>query len=93
MKTPSEGCSRRREGVLPKRSAGFQTCCIADIHVGTPWNLSAFPLRRFGNLRYGRLGSLRYTVGQHARESALICPEKTWAPADTGGYLGGAGLA
>jgi hypothetical protein len=49
--------------VWPNRSAGFQTCCIADIHVGKPRNLSPFTRRRFGNPRYGRLGSLRYLVG------------------------------
>jgi hypothetical protein len=56
--------------VLPKRSAGFQTCCIADIHVGSSSNCTPFALCRFGNLRYGRLGSLRYPLGQHARAEA-----------------------
>ena len=50
-------CRRRRKDVLPKRSAGFETCGIADIRVGRPWNCSAFARRRFGNLRHGRLGS------------------------------------
>jgi hypothetical protein len=38
--------------------AGFQACCIADFQVGSTPDVSE--RRRFGNLRYGRLGSLRY---------------------------------
>jgi DNA-binding transcriptional LysR family regulator len=39
------------------RSAGFQTCCIADVQVGR-----SFPTRGggYGNPRYSRLESLRY---------------------------------
>jgi len=38
--------------------AGFQACCIPDFQVGSAWiNCGA---RRFRNLRYRRLGSLRY---------------------------------
>ena len=48
----------------PGRSAGFQTCSIADFQVGRAWKFAAcrgcLALRRFGNLRYSRLGSLRY---------------------------------
>src|SRR4051812_45571535 len=41
-----------------RRSAGFQTCCIADFQIGMPF---AKPLAcRFRNLRHSRLGSLRY---------------------------------
>ena len=41
-----------------RRSAGFQTCCIADFQIGrvSQWR----GVRGFGNPRYSRLGSLRY---------------------------------
>jgi hypothetical protein len=45
-------------------SAGFLTCRIADILVGCVRNgfasLAFASVRRFENLRYGRLESLRY---------------------------------
>ena len=47
---------------------GFQTCCIADFQVCGPsptQTRSEQPgARRFGNLRHGRLGSLRYITGR-----------------------------
>src|SRR5947209_12377747 len=46
--------SARRIG--PVRSAGFQTCRIADFQVGRAWNSTAglilTAIRRFGNLRF-----------------------------------------
>ena len=41
------------------RTAGFQTCCIADFLIvrAAEWR----GVRRFGNPRYSRLGSLRHT--------------------------------
>ena len=41
-----------------QRSAGFQTCCIADFQAGGAWKLRK--TGGFGNPRYGRLGSPRY---------------------------------
>ena len=40
------------------RSAGFQTCCIADFQIGGGVRRGA--VGGFGNPRYSRLGSLRY---------------------------------
>src|ERR1035441_566849 len=45
------------------RSADFQVCRIADFQVGRARRCvddEARCIRRFGNLRYGRLGNLRY---------------------------------
>jgi hypothetical protein len=43
-----------------RRSAGFQTCRIADFQIGrvSPWR----GVCGFGNPRYSRLGSLRYRI-------------------------------
>src|SRR5437588_10396478 len=53
-----------RAGIGFVRSAGFQTCRIADFQVGTAWNSTAglilTAIRRFGNPRYSRFGNLRY---------------------------------
>ena len=50
----------------PPRSAGFQTCCIADFQIGGASELQARAASTtasgFGNPRYSRLGSLRYGV-------------------------------
>lgn len=43
-----------------RRSAGFQTCCDADFQIGRARNV--FWPRRFENLRYSRLGGLRYQL-------------------------------
>jgi hypothetical protein len=40
------------------RSAGFQTCCVADFQVGG--TSGSHGRSGFGNPRYSRLGSLRY---------------------------------
>jgi hypothetical protein len=48
------------------RSAGFQTCCIADFQIG--WAFDCRAPGRFGNRRYSRLGSLRYRPAVPARE-------------------------
>src|SRR5437588_1633745 len=53
-----------RAGIGLVRSAGFQTCRIADFQVGMAWNSTAglmlTAIRRFGNPRYSRFGNLRY---------------------------------
>src|SRR5437588_13047355 len=53
-----------RAGIGLVRSAGFQTCRIADFQVGRAWNSTAglilTAIRRFGNPRYSRFGNLRY---------------------------------
>ena len=41
-----------------QRTAGFQTCCLADFQIGRASNGRG--VRGFGNPRYSRLGSLRY---------------------------------
>jgi hypothetical protein len=52
------------EGGAIGRSAGFPTCCVAALPsrqgvLGFARAKTSTP-RKFGNLRYGRLGSLRY---------------------------------
>jgi len=42
------------------RSAGFQACCVADFQVGRP--AERMLRRQVRNLRYSRLGSLRYAI-------------------------------
>src|SRR5947209_6088776 len=53
-----------RAGIGLVRSAGFQTCRIADFQVGVAWNSTAglmlTAIRRFGNPGYSRFGNLRY---------------------------------
>src|SRR5437588_12913857 len=55
-----------RAGIGLVRSAGFQTCRIADFQVGMAWNSTAglilTAIRRFGNPRYSRFGNLRYAL-------------------------------
>jgi hypothetical protein len=52
-----------RASVVPTRTAGFQTCCIADFQIGWAWwfvgVLDWQTANGFGNPRYSRLGSLR----------------------------------
>ena len=55
------------------RSAGFQTCCVADFQVGNAWKLRT--IRGFGNPRHSRLGSLRYADRVLQRS-----PKGLWAP-------------
>ena len=43
-----------------RRTAGFQTCCLADFQIGRASKSRG--VRGFGNPRYSRLGSLRYRV-------------------------------
>jgi hypothetical protein len=55
-------CQVRR---IHYRSAGFQTCCIADSKSAVRYKFERVGLAMvcgFGNPRYGRLGSLRYEV-------------------------------
>ncbi len=74
-----------RRGTQPRstyrpRSAGFQTCCIADFQIGRGRAFRARATSRgvagdrtargFGNPRYSRLGSLRYTGGAGRRCAA-----------------------
>jgi hypothetical protein len=56
-----------------RRSAGFQTCCIADIPVG-----KTSDDKQIKNLRYGRQECLRY---QKAREKQFSDELKTPAGA------------
>ena len=57
-------------------SAGFQTCCVADFQIGRASKMRG--VRRFRNLRYGRLGRLRYQIGSPImRTSGCETPSKT----------------
>jgi len=56
----SRGISVYRSAGFSVSSAGFQTCCIADFQVGQRHVVRIGS--GFGNPRYSRLGSLRYTT-------------------------------
>src|SRR5947209_14649479 len=71
-----------RAGIGLVRSAGFQTCRIADFQVGRAWNSTAglmlTAIRRFGNPRYSRFGNLVWKPALRLlhleKPRAVLCP-------------------
>jgi hypothetical protein len=65
----------------PERSAGFQTCCVADFQVGAALTAQTRSERRgvcrLEALRYNRFGNLRYDFvkdpGFGSHPSAIWC--------------------